>query len=235
LGPSQAVSAEGGPPKLALWNHTSSGVILMVPGMRIMRLRTSVLALLAIFLTPLMAFAQEHGEEAGGGGLFSLSAGLMIWTVVIFTGLLLVLWRFAWGPILAAVEAREKGIQDSLDEAKSRQEEAEKLLEEHKAQLADARRQAGEILAEGREAGDRLKKELEGKAREESEAILIRARAEIEREKDAALDTLRKESVDLALAAASKLLHTKLDGELDRKLVMEYVDGISAKGSGAEA
>ena len=195
----------------------------------------SVLASLALLLTPLVAFAQEHGEEGGGGGLFSINVGLMIWTVVIFTSLLIVLWRFAWGPILAAVEAREKGIQNALDEAKSRQEEAEKLLAEHKAQLSDARRQAQEILTEGREAAGRLGKELEGKAREESEAILTRARAEIEREKEAALDTLRRESVDLALAAASKLLHVKLDDEQDRKLVMEYVDAISAKSPGAEA
>ena len=195
----------------------------------------SMLASLAVLLTPLVAFAQEHGEEGGGGGLFSINVGLMIWTVVIFTSLLIVLWRFAWGPILAAVEAREKGIQDALDEAKSRQEEAEKLLAEHKAQLSDARRQAQEILTEGREAAGRLGKELEGKAREESEAILTRARAEIEREKEAALDTLRRESVDLALAAASKLLHVKLDDEQDRKLVMEYVDAISAKSPGAEA
>ncbi len=195
----------------------------------------SMLASLAVLLTPLVAFAQEHGEEGGGGGLFSINVGLMIWTVVIFTSLLIVLWRFAWGPILAAVEAREKGIQDALDEAKSRQEEAEKLLAEHKAQLSDARRQAQEILTEGREAAGRLGKELEGKAREESEAILTRARAEIEREKEAALDTLRRESVDLALAAASKLLHVKLDDEQDRKLVMEYVDAISAKSTGAEA
>jgi len=195
----------------------------------------SMLASLAVLLTPLVAFAQEHGEEGGGGGLFSINVGLMIWTVVIFTSLLIVLWRFAWGPILAAVEAREKGIQDALDEAKSRQEEAEKLLAEHKAQLSDARRQAQEILTEGREAAGRLGKELEGKAREESEAILTRARAEIEREKEAALDILRRESVDLALAAASKLLHVKLDDEQDRKLVMEYVDAISAKSTGAEA
>jgi len=213
-----------------------TGASLMVPGMRKMRYRISLLALpVALFLTPLVGFAQEHGEEGGGGGLFSLNAGLMVWTVVIFTALLIVLWRFAWGPILAAVEAREKGIQGALDEAKSRQEEAEKLLQEHKAQLADARRQSQEILAEGREAADRLRKELEEKAREESEAILTRARSEIEREKEAAVDALRRESVDLALAAASKLLHAKLDGEQDRKLVMEYVNGISAKSSGVEA
>jgi len=202
-----------------------------------MRLRTSVLALvpLAFFLTPLLVLAQEHEAAEGGGGLFSINAGLSIWTVVIFVALLIVLWRFAWGPILSAVEAREKGIQGALEEARSRQEEARELLEEHKRQLADARRQAQEILAEGREAADRLRKELESKAREESDDILARARSEIEREKEAAVDALRRESVDLALAAAAKLLHQKLDGEQDRRLVMEYVDGLSGKSSGAEA
>jgi len=201
-----------------------------------MRLRSRGLVLLsAVFLTPLVAFAQEHGDDAGGGGLFSINAGLSVWTVVIFVALLIVLWRFAWGPILSAVEAREKGIQGALEEARSRQEEAEKLLEEHKAQLADARRQAQQILAEGREAGDRLRKELEAKAREESDAILARARSEIGREREAAIDALRRESVDLALAAASKLLNQRLDAEEDRRLVMEFVDGITGEGPGAEA
>lgn len=201
-----------------------------------MRLRLSSVILPALLLlTPLSLFAQEHGAEEGGGGLFSINLGLSIWTVVIFVSVLTVLWRFAFGPILAVVKAREDGIQQALDEAKSRQEETEKLLQEHKAQLADARRQAQEIMADGRDAAGRLQKELEGKAREESEAILVRARAEIEREKDAAVDVLRREAVDLALAAASKLLHEKLDGEQDRKLVMDYVDGLSTKSSGAEA
>ncbi len=200
-----------------------------------MRFRLSMLALPAALLsTPLALLAQGHGEE-GGGGLFDINWGLSIWTVIIFLTVLTVLWRYAFGPILAAVNAREEGINKALEEARSRQEEAEKLLEEHKAQLADARRQAQEIMAEGRDAAGRLQKELEGKAREESEAILVRARAEIEREKDAAVDVLRREAVDLALAAASKLLHEKLDGEQDRKLVMDYVDGLSTKSSGVEA
>jgi len=199
-----------------------------------MRLRSSLLALpAALLLTPAAAMAAAEGE--GGGGLFSINLGLSIWTVVVFTSVFLVLARFAWKPILSAVEARETKIQDALDEARRRQAEAEQLLLEHKAQLADARRQAQEILAEGRDAADRFRKEMEGKAREESEFILTRARAEIQREKEAAVDVLRRESVDLALAAASKLLHQKLDSEQDRKLVMEYVDGLSALGPGAEA
>jgi len=178
--------------------------------------------------------AQEHGAE-GGGGLFDINVGLSLWTVVIFLSVLAVLWRFAFGPILAAVNAREEGINKALEEARARQVEAEALLEEHKKQLTDARRQAQEILAEGREAAGRLQKDMEGKARDEAEAILTRAKAEIEREKDAAVDVLRKEAVDLALAAASKLLHEKLDGEQDRRLVMEFVDGLSGQGPGVEA
>jgi len=200
-----------------------------------MRLRLSMLALPAALLsTPVALLAQGHGEE-GGGGLFDINVGLIIWTIIIFLTVLTVLWRFAFGPILAAVNAREEGINNALEEARTRQAEAEKLLEEHRQQLADARRQAQEIVAEGREAGGRLQKEIEGKAREEGEAILTRAKAEIEREKDAAVDALRQEAVDLALAAASKLLHQKLDGEQDRKLVMDFVDGVSNQNPGAEA
>ena len=199
-----------------------------------MRLRLSMPTFpMALTLTPLAVLEQEHGAE--GGGLFSINLGLSVWTVVIFLTVLFVLWRFAFGPILSAVNAREAGINRALEEAQSRQAEAEKLLQEHKEQLADARRQAQEILADGREAAGRLQKDMEGKAREESEAILARARNEIAREKDAAVDLLRREAVDLALAAASKLLNQKLDGDQDRKLVMDFVDGLSTKKPGAEA
>jgi F-type H+-transporting ATPase subunit b len=200
-----------------------------------MRLRKSFLAYLAVLLwTPGALLAQGHGEE-GGGGLFDINVGLIIWTIIIFLSVLTVLWRFAFGPILSAVNAREEGINNALEEARSRQAEAERLLEEHKAQLADARRQAQELLTEGREAAGRLQKDIEGKAREEGEAILARAKAEIGREKDAALESLRKEAVDLALAAASKLLNEKLDGDKDRKLVMDFVDGLSTQNPGADA
>jgi F-type H+-transporting ATPase subunit b len=149
--------------------------------------------------------------------------GLSAWTLVTFVGLVILLGKFAWAPILGAVEAREKGIQGAIDEAAQRNEEAAKLLEEHRRHLADARRQAGEMIAEAKAAGERVRKEIEDKARTEGQALVERARQEIGRERDAALDMLRRESVDLALAAAARLLGENLDPAKDRKLVEGYL------------
>ena len=151
-----------------------------------------------------------------------------------FAGLVFLLGKYAWGPILAAMEARETTIQSALDEAAERNDEAAKLLEDHRLQLADARRQAGEVMADAKAAGDRVRKEIEEKARVEAQGIVDRARQEIQRERDAALDTLRKESVDLALAAASRLLGENLDQAKDRELVEGYLESMTG-GPGAEA
>lgn len=190
----------------------------------------AVWALLMMAGLPTAAWAQGEGTTP----LFTVNLGTTVWTTIVFLGLLAILWKFAWGPILSAVEAREAGIQEALDEAAERNAEAQQLLEEHRKQLADARRQADEIVAEGKAAGDRVRREIEEKARSEAQNIVERARTEIERERDRAVDTLRKESVDLALAAASRLLEENLDQSKDRQLVERYL-GELVEGGGAEA
>ncbi len=178
------------------------------------------LSLLAALPGPLRA---QGGAAEGGGGLFDINTGLSVWTLFVFIGLLLILSKYAWAPILAAVDAREKGIQAALDEAAERNAEAAGLLEEHREQLMDARRQANELIAEGKAAGETVRKDIEEKARAEGQAIVERARAEIERERDAALEMLRRESVELALAAASQLMRENLDQAKDRELVERYL------------
>ncbi|MEQ8330903.1 MAG: F0F1 ATP synthase subunit B [Longimicrobiales bacterium] len=179
----------------------------------------------------LLTFALPEAVWAQGGEgttpLFTVNLGTTVWTTIVFLALLGILWKFAWGPILDAADQREKGIQAALDEAAQRNQEAAKLLEEHRLQLADARRQANELIAEGKAAGERVRREIEEKARSEGQAIVERARAEIGRERDAALDMLRKESVELALAAASRLLHENLDQAKDRQLVERFLDDVS--------
>lgn len=183
-----------------------------------------------------MGFAPSAlaAAEEGGGGLFSVNPGLFVWATVVFLMLLGILWRFAWGPLLEQVNAREERIQGALDESAASREEAAQMLAEHKAQLSDARRQASEITAEARSAGERVRKEIEEKARTEATQIVEAARREVQLEKERAIAELRKESVDLALAAASKLMNERLDAEKDRELVMGYLENLGPS-QGAEA
>ena len=197
--------------------------------------RVFTTALVFVAASPVALWAQEHGaEDGGGGGLFDINVGLSMWTLLVFAGLVFILGKFAWGPILAAVEAREHAIQGAIDEAAKRNAEAAGLLEEHRKQLADARRQASELIAEGKAAGERVRREIEERSRVEGQAIVDRARQEIQRERDAALDLMRKESVELAMAAASHLIHENLDQAKDRQLVERFLADMDS-GAGAPA
>jgi len=185
-----------------------------------------------VLLTTLPGLAAAQGGE-GGGGLYDINVGLSTWTLIVFAGLVFLLGKFAWGPILSAVEAREATIQSALDEAAARNEEAATLLEQHRQQIADARRQASEVMADAKVAADRVRKDIEDKARVEAHNIIERAGAEIVRERDAALEMLRRESVDLALAAASRLLGENLDQDKDRRLVESYLERMGGPGASA--
>lgn len=195
----------------------------------VLRAVPPVVALLAA--SPTAVWAAAEGEP----GLFSINLGLSIWTVVVFISLVLLLRKFAWGPILGAVEAREQRIQAALDESAAQRDEAARMLDEHKRQLADARRQASEVIAEGKAAGVRVGKEIEEKARADAQGIVDAALREIERERDRALAEIRKESVELALAAAAKLIHERLDDARDRELVVNYLQELDETSGGAQA
>lgn len=169
-------------------------------------------------------------EVPSWDSLFAVDFGLAVWTLLTFGALLFVLGRYAWKPLMGALDARERSIQGDIDEAKRRRDEAEALLAEYREQLADGRRQAQALVAESREAAEQLRRELEEKAREESRAILANARREIERERDAAVDAVRREAVEVAMAAASRLVDERLDSERDRKLVTDYIDDLAGSG-----
>ncbi len=165
---------------------------------------------------------QGEVHEAGGGP-FSINPGLIIWTLVVFGILLVVLWRLAWPAILRSVEERERRIQHQLDEAEKARAEAARFLEEQRQLLEHARAEAQEILARAKAVATKEREALLAKTREEQEQLLDRARREIEAEKEKAILALRKEAVDLAIAAASKLIEQQLDDDANRRLVLEYL------------
>lgn len=181
----------------------------------------------------LLWILQEHGEEASSPNLFSIDPGVSFWTIVIFIGLLLVLYRYAYPHILGAVEAREQRIDEAIRVAEENRAEAERLLDEQRRELSAARQQAQEAMAEGRAAAERIREEMLESARKEQDQILTRAREEIDRERDQAIEALRRETVELSIAAASRLVERNLDTDQDRKLVREYLDRATVDGGAA--
>lgn len=172
-------------------------------------------------LSLVLLLQEPRGEP--GFTPFSINSGLIFWTILVFGVLLVVLWRLGWPALLKSVEDRERRIQQQLDEAERARAEAARLLEEHKRTIAAARNEAQELVAKARAVAEKERETLLAKAREEYEQLLARARKEIGAEKEKAILELRREAVDLSIAAASKLVEAKLDTDANRRLVMEYL------------
>ncbi len=166
------------------------------------------------------AAAQEGGAAAGP---LVVNGGLMIWTLVIFGILLAVLRKFAWPVVLGAVRDREKALEDQIAAAERNRAESAKLLEEHKQLLADARTSAHAVIADAKGMAEKERAVALEKTRTEQEELLARARREIGAERDRAVQELRREAVDLSLAAAGRLIGQRLESDADRDLVMKYL------------
>jgi len=168
-------------------------------------------------------------EQHAAGGPLSVEPGLMIWTVFVFLLLLLILRKFAYPALLGAVEARERALQEQLDAAARNRAESEALLAEHKKLLAEARTQAHALLVEARTTAEKERALAMEKTLQEQQQLLERARREIVDERDRAIAELRREAVELSLAAASKLIGERLTSETDRKLVQDYLSGLDVR------
>jgi F-type H+-transporting ATPase subunit b len=169
---------------------------------------------------------EPAGEAAHEFTPFSINTGMMFWTLIIFGALVVVLWRFGWPALLRTVEEREARIAKQLAEAEQANAEAARLLEEHRAALAKARSEAQEVLAGAKAVAQKEREQLLAKTREEQEHLLERARREIEGEKEKAILALRREAVDLSIAAASKLVEANLDSDTNRRLVLDYLTSL---------
>ncbi len=152
--------------------------------------------------------------------------GLIIWTIITFVLLLILLKKFAWKPLLEALQRREESVRNSIERAERAKQEAERLLEENRKQLERAGHEGQRILNENRALAEKLKEEIVDKANQQSRHMVEQARQEIERDKEAALIQLRGEVATLAVQAAGKILDETLDEHKHRKLVDTYLKGL---------
>lgn len=186
----------------------------------------AALALLALPAAP--ALAQEGGRSVN---LLSPEGGLMVWTLGIFIVLMLILSRFAFKPLTAAVEAREHALAEALASAKRDREEANTLLEEQRRQLEAGRAEAQRIIADGRATAEKLRGDMLEQTHAQQEELLVRARRDIESEKVRAIAEMRREAVDLAIAGASKVIERNLDDAQNRKLVESFLATVGTSGA----
>jgi F-type H+-transporting ATPase subunit b len=156
--------------------------------------------------------------------LTSPAIGTIFWTVLIFSIFFLVLTKFAWKPILNAVKQRDEMIKGSLASAEKARKEMAKLQSDNEAILKKAREEREGILKEARDVRDKLIAEAKGKASEEAEKLIEKARVGIAREKTIALTDIREQVANLSIEIASKLLGEKLKktGEQE-KLIDNYL------------
>ncbi len=156
-------------------------------------------------------------------GLLSPNAGLAFWIALTFLSLMLLLRRFAWGPITKALDEREVKIQSSIDQAGKALEEARQIQADNDKARRQSEADAQRILRDARETAEKLRGEEVEKTKAQLRHLQESAQAEIERERDAALETLRHEVADLAIQAAERVLGASVDGSRQRKLVDDFL------------
>ena len=158
----------------------------------------------------------------GATGEF-LNIGDILATLVIFILLMVLLKKFAWGPLMGVMQQREDLIKSEIETAENSRLESQKLLEEQRSLLKDARTQAQEIVENAKKQGDVSREEIITTARAESGRMKEAAVQEIANERDKAISAVREEVVALSLLAATKVLGKEISEEDNRQLINETI------------
>lgn len=155
--------------------------------------------------------------------------GLFIWTILTFLVLVALLAKFAWRPLLEALESRQQGIRKALDDAQTAKQELERLEQESAQIVRKARADAEAVLTQSRADGERLREEIRQKAKSEAEGILRNAERQIQLETARALQQIRAEAVDLSVSIASKILQRNISKEDNDRLIADALKQVEAQ------
>jgi F-type H+-transporting ATPase subunit b len=171
--------------------------------------------------TTLTSQKEVHGSPTNP--LVQLDPGLFIWTIITFLVLCSVLAKFAWKPLLNALESREKDIQSSIEDARKAKNELEQLNEEAEKIIAEARTEAQEIRSEAKASAEKVKADIRSKAEEDVKKIKEEANAQIQVEKDKAISEIRQEVVTLTMSVAEKVIGKNLSTEDNQEMIEQSI------------
>lgn len=195
------------------------------------RTLTIASTLAAALLTAPAALAAVPAAESpeAANNVFAGDVGNALWTVVIFVLVLVVLGKFAWGPLLAGLQSREAYIRESLETARRDRTEAESRLREYEEKLAASRAEATAIIEEGRRDAEAVKRRIEEHAKQESAKMIERARREIDAAAIEATRQLYALSAHLATELASRIVGRELNPQDHERLIAESIADLSAR------
>jgi F-type H+-transporting ATPase subunit b len=168
--------------------------------------------------------AAHAAEEESSNFLVSPDIGLMIWTLLAFLVALWVLRKYAWPAITEALDKRQNAIVESIETAEKTRTEAQELLAEYRERLREARRQADEIVARARKAGDVHEREALEQAKVQREELMAQTRRDIEAETRRAIQEIRGEVADLTVLATEKVTRKTLDEDDQKRLVEDALN-----------
>ncbi len=152
--------------------------------------------------------------------LIEPAIGLIFWTTITFVLLLVLLGKFAWKPILAAIKTREKGIEDALSSAEKALNDMRELKSSNEKILADARAERDNLLKEARDTKDAIIAEAKAKSQTEADRIMSSAREQITNEKNAAVAELKNQVATLSIEIAEKILRSELSNDDKQKTLV---------------
>ena len=153
-----------------------------------------------------------------------ISLPTLLAQIINFTILLGLLYLVAYKPIMRMLDERSKKIKESMDQTEYIKEQAAHAEEEVKKQLEAASKDGQEVIARAVRTGEEIRQKAQQEARQEAESLISRARLEIQRERDDAIDELRKEVADLTILAAGKVIDRSLDKEAHRQLIDKVLE-----------
>lgn len=151
---------------------------------------------------------------------------VLLWSLAVFFTLLALLWKFAWGPIMQALEERERRIQKTIDDANAQLKAAQDKIAEYQQKMVKAKDDAAEIIAEGKLDVEKLSAERLAEANKESARVLERAKREIQLAKQAAVEELREQVVALTADLTAQVLQREVNAEDHRRFVQDAIEQI---------
>ena len=185
--------------------------------------------LLLVALLALTALPIHAAEEAPALSPFAGNLGNAVWTLGIFVIVVIVLGKFAWGPVLGLLRQREEFIHRALSDAKRDRDEAEARLKDYAAKLQSAHAESAAIIEETRRDAERLREDVRQRARTEADKMITDAQRQIQLETSRALQQIRHEAVDLSIMIATKILRRNLSREDNERLIAEALEQVDTR------